>query len=429
MPESPERKSRKDLIKQIFSKKMFICLCLGFASGMPLFVVLTLISAYLRKEGVNLKEIGLFSLASFPYTWKFLWAPLVDRYNPFKLGRRRGWIILSQIAVFLSIFFVGQFNAQSCTIVIAIITLILSFSSATQDIVIDAYRREILEDNELGLGTSLFIASSRASSLIPAGLSLILADFISWQAVFFITAAFMLPCLLLSVFLKEPETIVCAKNLHQAIIEPFREFVNRAGLKSMLLIILFVFCYKLGDSMATALATPFYIDLKYDLLTIGLVAKNCGIWSMIIGGILGGIIMLKIGINKALWIFGFGQLVTILGFAFLAHIGAGRETAPSVWYLAIVLIFEYLGAGLGTAAFVSFISAKTSKAYAATQFALLTSLSAVPRTFCNATTGYIVEFCGWENFFYICTALAVPGMLLLFKVAPYFEKNEDKNPS
>ena len=181
MPESPERKSRKDLIKQIFSKKMFICLCLGFASGMPLFVVLTLISAYLRKEGVNLKEIGLFSLASFPYTWKFLWAPLVDRYNPFKLGRRRGWIILSQIAVFLSIFFVGQFNAQSCTIVIAIITLILSFSSATQDIVIDAYRREILEDNELGLGTSLFIASSRASSLIPAGLSLILADFISWQ--------------------------------------------------------------------------------------------------------------------------------------------------------------------------------------------------------------------------------------------------------
>ena len=406
---------------------MALCLSLGFASGMPLFVVLTLLGAYLRKEGVNLKEIGLFSLIMIPYTWKFVWSPLVDRYNLFHLGRRRSWMLISQIAVFFSIFLLGQFSPKTSLSVIAVVSVILSFASATQDIVIDAYRREILTDRELGLGTSLFITASRASSLVPGGLSLVIAQFLSWSDVFFITAAFMLPALVVTFFLKEPETINSPRNLRQAIIEPFREFKDRRGLKSMLLIILFVFCYKLGDSMATALATPFYIDLHYDLLTIGLVAKNAGLWSMLIGGILGGVIMLKTGINKALWYFGFGQLITILGFVILAHEGIGSDTAPSVFLLAFVIIAECLGAGLGTSAFVAFLSAQTNKTYAATQFALLTSLSAVPRTFCNATTGYIVEFMGWENFFIFCTVLAIPGMLLLLKVAPFNAKASEQN--
>lgn len=419
--------SRNQLLKEIFSKKMALCLSLGFASGMPLFVVLTLLGAYLRKEGVNLKEIGLFSLIMIPYTWKFVWSPLVDRYNLFHLGRRRSWMLISQIAVFFSIFLLGQFSPKTSLSVIAVVSVILSFASATQDIVIDAYRREILTDRELGLGTSLFITASRASSLVPGGLSLVIAQFLSWSDVFFITAAFMLPALVVTFFLKEPETINSPRNLRQAIIEPFREFKDRRGLKSMLLIILFVFCYKLGDSMATALATPFYIDLHYDLLTIGLVAKNAGLWSMLIGGILGGVIMLKTGINKALWYFGFGQLITILGFVVLAHEGIGSDTAPSVFLLAFVIIAECLGAGLGTSAFVAFLSAQTNKTYAATQFALLTSLSAVPRTFCNATTGYIVEFMGWENFFIFCTVLAIPGMLLLLKVAPFNAKVAEQN--
>ena len=417
--------SKNQLLKEIFSKKMALCLSLGFASGMPLFVVLTLLGAYLRKEGVNLKEIGLFSLIMIPYTWKFVWSPLVDRYNLFHLGRRRSWMLISQIAVFFSIFLLGQFSPKTSLSVIAIVSVILSFASATQDIVIDAYRREILTDRELGLGTSLFITASRASSLVPGGLSLVIAQFLSWSDVFFITAAFMLPALVVTFFIKEPETINAPRNLRQAIIDPFREFKDRRGLKSMFLIILFVFCYKLGDSMATALATPFYIDLHYDLLTIGLVAKNAGLWSMLIGGILGGVIMLKTGINKALWYFGFGQLITILGFVILAHEGIGSDTAPSVFLLAFVIISECLGAGLGTSAFVAFLSAQTNKTYAATQFALLTSLSAVPRTFCNATTGYIVEFMGWANFFIFCTVLAIPGMLLLLKVAPF--KSEPKS--
>lgn len=416
---------RKDLVKDLFSKKMGICLCLGFASGMPLFVLLSLLGAYLRKEGVDLKSIGLFSLIMFPYTWKFVWAPLVDRYNPFNLGRRRGFIILSQSLVFVCIALLGVLSPKDHLFAIAAVASVLSFASATQDIAIDAYRREILEDNEQGLGNSLFISSYRVAGLIPGGLSLILADFISWMQVFIITAAFMLPTLVLSLFLTEGENRNAPRTLKAAIIEPFVEFKERSGLVAMLLIVLFVFSYKLGDSMATALATPFYIDIGYSMTTIGLVAKNAGLWAMIIGGILGGIIMLKIGINRALWLFGFGQLVTILGFYALAYEHTVLNAAPPVWLFALVVVAEFLGAGLGTAAFVAFIASKTNKAYTATQFALLTSLSAVPRTFCNAATGYIVEFVGWELFFLICTALAVPGMLLLLKVAPYNQKSAD----
>lgn len=417
-------KHTKNLLREVFSIKMGICLVLGFASGMPLFVILTLLGAFLRDLGVNLKEIGLFSLCMFPYTWKFVWAPLVDRYNLFKLGRRRSWLILSQLLVFASILILGAFNPLKYLYIIAIVCLILSFASATQDIVIDAYRREILDDNELGLGNSLFISSYRVAGLVPGGISLILADFMGWTEVFVVTSIFMLPCLLVTIFLKEPKVCNTPRTLRAAITEPFLEFVQRKGLKHLLLIVAFVFFYKLGDSMATALATPFYIDLGYSLKTIGIVAKNAGLWSMIIGGILGGMIMLKTGINKALWIFGFGQLITILGFVLLAYVKNSTGHTPSIILFVLVIVAEFLGAGLGTAAFVSFIASTTNKAYTATQFALLTSLSAVPRTFCNATTGFIVESLGWQNFFVFCTILAVPGMLLLLKVAPFRENKE-----
>ena len=398
---------------------MAICLVLGFASGMPLFVLLTLLGAFLRTQGVNLKDIGLFSLIMFPYTWKFVWSPLVDRYNLFRFGRRRGWMIISMLLVFLSIALLGSFDPKEQLSLIAFICFILSFASATLDIVIDAYRREILEDRQLGLGNSLFISAYRAAGLIPGGLSLVLAHYLSFSLVFVITALFMLPCLFVCLFFKEPENTCAPRTLKAAIVEPFLEFVQRKGVGQLVLIIAFVFFYKLGDSMATALATPFYIDLGYDLLTIGIVAKNAGLWAMIIGGILGGMIMLKIGINKALWIFGFGQLITILGFVLLSYAHDVTNQAPAVWLFVLVVVAEFLGAGLGTAAFVSFIASNTNKAYTATQFALLTSLSAVPRTFCNATTGYIVEALGWQNFFIVCTILAIPGLLLLIKVAPF----------
>lgn len=418
-------KEDQSIWRQVLSKKMGICLILGFVSGLPLYVLLTLMTAFARESGLDLSVIGVLSVVTFPYTWKFVWSPLVDRFNLLRLGRRRGWMLVTQIVLIFAIALTGFVDVKNDLWLLVFFCFLTSFASATQDIVIDAYRREILSDEELGLGNSFHVNAYRLAGLIPGGLSFILAYYLPWNAVFVITALFMFPGLILSIFLKEPANISRPRNLKAAIVEPFTEFITRKGYKYALLVVAFIFFYKLGDSMATALSTPFYLDLKYDLITIGVVAKNAGLWSMVIGSFLGGLLMLKIGINKALWIFGFGQLITILGFAYLAHLG--QYGTPSVWVLALVISAEYLGVGLGTAAFVSFIARETNPKYTATQIALFTSFSAIPRTFCNATTGFLIEELGYENFFYLCTALAVPGMLLLFKVAPYFEKSEARN--
>ena len=279
-------------------------------------------------------------------------------------------------------------------------------------------RDRILPDHELGLGNSIHVNAYRIGGLVPGALSLVLADSLPWNTVFIITAVFMLVGIGLTLSIAEPPRIgKQPTSLHAAVVEPFREFFSRQGVQQALLILAFMLLYKLGDSMATALATPFYLDMGYSKTEIGLVAKQAALWPVIIGGILGGILMLKIGINRALWLFGLVQIISILGFALLARVGEG------LWLLGLVIGFEYLGVGLGTAAFVAFIARTTNPAFAATQLALFTAVTAVPRTIASAATGVIVEGVGWENFFYLCTLLAIPGMLLLLKVAPW---NSDK---
>lgn len=396
---------------------MGICAVVGFSSGMPLYVLLSLLSAWLRTEGLSLSTIGVLSLVMFPYTWKFLWAPLLDRFSLLGMSRRKGWMVLSQALLIFFIAIIGFLTPKDDIYVISFVAFLIAFLSATYDIAIDAYRREILSDKELGMGNSIFVNAYRLSGLIPGGIALILADgFLPWSLVFIFTAFCLLPGFFLTLKFKEKSNKTAPKTLYEAVVLPFSEFISRKGFLHAFLILLFVFFYKLGDSMATALATPFYIDLGYDLSTIGIVAKNIGLWSTVVGSLLGGIIMMRIGINKALWLFGLVQMVTIAGFMLLAY--AGREHTPSVWLFSLVLLGEYLGVGLGTAAFVSFIAAETNPRFTATQFALLTSLSALPRTFCNASTGFIVDALGWERFFFLCTALALPGLILLFWVAP-----------
>jgi PAT family beta-lactamase induction signal transducer AmpG len=224
----------------------------------------------------------------------------------------------------------------------------------------------------------------------------------------------MLIGIVMTLSIAEPKTDARhPTTLNQAIVDPFKEFFSRQGVRQACLILAFMLLYKLGDSMATALATPFYLDMGFSMTEIGLIAKHAALWPVIIGGIVGGILMLKIGINRALWLFGLVQIISILGFAVLARVGEG------LWLLGLVISFEYLGVGLGTAAFVAFMARSTHPAFAATQLALFTALTAVPRTVASSFTGIIVEGVGWENFFYLCTLLAIPGMLLLFKVAPW----------
>jgi PAT family beta-lactamase induction signal transducer AmpG len=401
-------------IKQVFlNKRMLICVFTGLSSGLPLYILIALLPAWLRSEGVDLKTIGLFALIQLPFTWKFLWAPFFDRYTP-PLGRRRGWLLISQIALLLSIPAFGLLHPNLDLWAIGFLAGLVSFFSASQDIVLDAYRRELLLDIELGLGNAIHVNAYKISGLIPGSLSLILADHLPWSSVFVITALFMLLGITMTLFVSEPAiTNGGPKTLRAAVVEPFQEFIGRNGLKSAVMVLAFIFFYKLGDSMATALATPFYLDMGFSKTEIGLIAKNAGLWPSVFGGLLGGIWMIRLGINRALWIFGLVQMAAILGFAWLATVGHNP-----LW-LAVVIGVEALGVGLGTAAFVAFIAHTTHPLYSATQFALFTSLAAVPRTFANATTGYLVEWFGWVTFFLFCFAIAIPGMFLLLKVAPW----------
>ena len=404
----------------LLTRRMLICVFTGFASGMPLFLLLNLLPAWLRTEGISLKAIGLFALIQFPYTWKFLWSPLLDRYAPL-LGRRRGWIFITQAALIVIIIFMGRLSPATDLGAIVWLAALLAFFSATGDIALDAYRREILTDSELGLGNSVHVNAYRVSGLVPGSLSLILADHLPWDIVFLVTALFLLPGMALALAVKEPLIAGGApKTLREAVVEPFREFIGRAGVQQAVLILAFIFLYKLGDSMATALSTPFYLDMGYAKSDIGLVAKHAGLWPAVIGGLLGGLWMVSLGINRALWLFGVVQVVTIFGFVWLASLGPQASIdAAALVRLATVIGCEYLGVGLGTAAFIAFIARATHPLYTATQFALFTSLAAVPRTFINATTGWLVEGMGWANFFLLCIVLALPGMALLLRVAPW----------
>ena len=411
------------VLSLLFTRKMAICVFTGVASGLPLYLLINLLPAWLRSEQVDLTTIGLFALIQFPYTWKFLWSPLLDRYAMPLLGRRRGCMLLTQSGLLLTIAAMGGFSPQTDMMMIIIFATLLAFLSATQDIALDAYRRELLDDEELGLGSSVHVNAYRVAGLIPGSLALILADHLPWSTVFIITALFMLPGMVMTLLVKEPQVAVVPKSLRQAVLEPFHEFISRQGWRGALMVLAFIFCYKLGDSLCTALATPFYLDMGYSKTAIGLIAKNAGLWPAVIGGLLGGLWMVKIGINKALWLFGLVQFGSIFGFLWLASVGVQADVGPvELTRLAVVIGFEAFGVGVGTAAFVAYIARSTHPAYTATQFALFTSLAAVPRTFINAGAGWLVESMGWVSFFLLCAGLAVPGMLLLFKVAPWHDR-------
>ncbi len=403
----------------LFNRRMLICLFIGFASGMPLYVLIQLVPAWLRSHEIDLATIGLFSLVSLPYTWKFLWSPLMDRFSwPF-LGRRRGWALVTQVLLLLAIGLMGHFDPRESLNIIIALVFMVSLFSASQDIVIDAYRRELLADSELGTGNSFFVNAYRLASLVPGSLALILSDHLPWSAVYWVTAAFMGVGIVTTLVIREvSDDRLAPHTLRSAVIDPFREFFARDGIRGGIAILAFMFLYKLGDNMATALATPFYLDMGFSRTEIGSIAKVAALWAVIAGGIIGGIVMLKVTINRALWLFGVVQMVTILGFAWLSTVG--HHTIG----LFVVVSAEYLGVGLGTIALTAYIARETSRAFTATQFALFTSFIAVPRIFANASTGFIIEAVGYTWFFLLCTVLAVPGLIMLNVVAPWNGKEK-----
>jgi PAT family beta-lactamase induction signal transducer AmpG len=416
--EAPLDRTRRESFKEaILNRRMLICVFTGFSSGLPLYLLFQMVPYWLRTEGVGLAEIGFFALVQFPYTWKFLWSPVMDRFTLPFLGHRRGWMLLTQMALLIFIASMGFVRPEFSLWTVAYLSAAVAFFSASQDIVLDAYRRELLPDVELGLGNSIHVQAYRLSGLIPGGLGLILSDYLPWHMVFVVIGLFMLVGIVMTLVIDEAiREPTPPQTMRNAVIDPFRDFIGRSGLGSALLVLAFLFLYKLGDNMATALQTTFFHDVGFSGTQIGTIAKFVGTSAAIVGGIVGGLIMVKLPINRALWLFGVVQIVSILGFALLSEVGANS------WILALAMAFEYLGVGLGTVALTAFIARSTNVAFAATQFALFTALASVPRVLASATTGLIVEQTGWTNFFLLCTVLAVPGMLLLIKVAPWNER-------
>lgn len=385
---------------------------------MPLYVLAQLVPGWLRSEGVDLSTIGLFAILTLPYNWKFLWSPLIDRYSLPFLGRRRGWIFLMQFLLLFSIAGFGSIDPNIDIKPVIWFVLATAFFSATQDIVIDGYRRELLPDNELGLGNSIHVNAYRISSLVPGSLAFILADRMPWSVVFIIVASFMIVGMISTLFMPETGRDDHAPtSLKAAIVEPFVEFFTRDTFKSAVLILLFIMLYKLGDNMAVALQTPFFQDMGYSLTQIGTVAKFANLGASITGAFVGGIVMLRISINRALWIFGVIQMSSILGYAWLASV------KTNVYILFVTTSYEYFGVGLGAAAIAAFMAKQTNTRFSVTQLALLFSIVTVARTFATATTGFIIEAIGYFQFFLLCFVLAIPGMLLLIWVAPWSEKS------
>ncbi|MGB0910929.1 MAG: AmpG family muropeptide MFS transporter [Nitrospirales bacterium] len=400
-----------DFVRLLLGPKMLIMLLTGFSSGLPLLLTGSTLKFWLREEGLDLSTIGFFSLVGLPYTLKFLWAPFMDRFVPSNFGRRRSWMLISQITLGLSICAIALANPLTHFHSLVALCLLITFFSASQDIVLDAYRREALQDEELGIGSSVFIYGYRLGMLVAGALALFLADqdLFSWQDVYLIMGSCMLIGILATCMAKEPENDVpIPSTLQEAIVGPFIEFFARP---QALLILAFILLYKIGDSMGSEMISPLMVDLGISKTQYAMVVKLFGMVALIGGGLLGGLVVYRLGIIRSLWIFGILQMISTAGFVILAM--AGNQ----IIVLTAVIAFETITSGLGQTAYVAFMASMTNKRFTATQYALLTSLMGVPRVIAGSTTGVLAEWMGWEMFYILCTLIAIPGLLLISRIS------------
>ncbi len=395
---------------QVFlSPRIAVMVFLGFSSGIPLALTGSTLQAWMAVSGVDLLTIGIFSLVGLPYTIKFLWSPLMDRFVPPWLGRRRGWILITQLALMLGITAMAFTSPGKTPWLIAGFALLVAFTSASQDIVIDAYRTDVLHERERGAGAAVFVMGYRIAMLVSSALALILSDYIGWQNTYLLLAVGILVGILSTIFGPEPaEKIVPPSNLKEAVWGPLKEYLSRS---SAILLLFLIVLYKLGDAFAGALTTAFLIKgIGFSASEVGTINNGLGLVSLIVGAMFGGSLMVRLGLFRSLLSFGILQAVSNISFMFLSWMG------KSYGMLVFTVAFENLSAGMGTAAFVSLLMAMCNHRYTATQFALLSSLAALGRIVTAPTSGYLVEAVGWAIFFLITALSALPGLLLLWRL-------------
>ena len=393
---------------QVFtSRRIAAVTLLGFASGLPLALTSGTLQAWMAVDGVDIKTIGIFALVGLPYTVKFLWSPMMDRFVPPLLGRRRGWMIITQIALILGIAAMAFNSPKQAPLLMAALALAVAFSSASQDIVVDAYRTDVLREKERGAGAAVFVMGYRIAMLVSGALALILSDNIGWHNTYLLLAGLMTIGIISAFFGPEPEEkIIPPKSLQEAIWGPLKDYFSR---RSAVMLLLLIILYKLGDAYAGSLTTAFLIKgVGFTPTDVGTINKGLGLVSLIVGAMFGGALMARLGLFRSLLLFGVLQAVSNLSFMVLSWIG------KSYGMLIFAVAFENLSGGMGTSAFVALLMSMCNQRYSATQYALLSSLAALGRIFIAPTSGFLVSAIGWPAFFFITTLTALPGLGLLW---------------
>jgi len=415
-------------LKSLANRRVVAVFFLGFASGLPLALAGGTLQAWMAVEGVDLKTIGFFSLVGLPYAFKFFWAPLLDRYALPFLGRRRGWILGTQLALMILIVMLGFTSPKDTPWLVALFALLLTFTSASQDIVFDAYRTDVLREKERGLGAAVSVTGYRIAMLASGALALILAGPLGWRSTYLLMAGLMLIGTMATIFGPEPEeTVRPPQSLKEAISGPLTEFFGRPSAWAFLALIIL---YKIGDAFAGSLTTAFLIrGPGFSIGEVGAINKGLGLMATIIGALYGGVMLARLGLYRSLMIFGILQAISNLSFMVLAYAGK----VYSIMVAAVA--FENLAGGMGTAAFVAFIMTLCDKRYTATQFALLSALASLGRIFVGPPSGYLSHEVGWVVFFFITFLAALPGLALLYKMRrninslEHFQDADDKHSS
>jgi PAT family beta-lactamase induction signal transducer AmpG len=402
------------LVRVFGQPKMAALFFLGFSSGLPLFLTSRTLQAWMAVEKVDLTTIGLVSLLGMPYTFKFLWAPVLDRYVPPFLGRRRGWLVVTQLALLVAIAAMSLQDPRTGLQLLAVNALLIAFLSATQDIAFNAYQVDVLDERELGAGASLGVLGYRMALILTGGIALVLADRMPWPTVYLLMALLMGVGVVAAVRAPEPVLRDAPPlNFGSAVVDPFREFFRRTGVGWGTLILLFAICYQLADRFAANLATPFLIDIGFTQTEIGAVQGVIGLGATIVGVLAAGLIIPKIGINRAVWIFAFVQIGSNLAYYWVARVGADRSA------MVVAIVVENFAGGLVTAVFVAFMLSLCDKRFSATQYALLSSLMAFARDFIVAPSGSIADQTGWPTYFLLTMLAGIPAIVLLPFVTPW----------
>lgn len=409
-------------VEKLTSLKRFSSVAaFGFSSGLPLLLTASTLQAWMVDEKVDIAVIGLFSLVGLPYTLKFLWAPLMDRYVPPFLGRRRGWMLVSQLALILAIAATGFSRPASKPMIVAALVLAVAFFSATQDVAVDAYNTELLRPEEYGLGSTVYATAYRAAMVVSGSLALILADHLPWKAVYLLMAAAMLFGVAASFLAPEPQLKVKPPaSLREAVVCPLREFFGRPGAWEILL---FIVIYRVDYNMIWNMTTPFVLAAGFSKTDVGVVTKGIGMGATIAGGLLGGGLMMRLGLMRALVAFGIAQAATGASYLALAHLGRSYPM------MVTAITLENLCGGMANAALTAFMMTLCDKRYTATQYALITSFMALSRYAGSAPSGFLVKWLGWPTFFMTCVFAGIPALLMLTRFGRWaFPDEETPSP-